>query len=447
VTPLVSATLLRTQSDGRLVALAAEGHERAFEAIVERYRKPLHRFCRRVLPEARAEDAVQQTFLKAWTALGNGTQVEDLRAWLYRIARNAALDGAKKAGYDYDELTESLRMAPGVDEDLERRAIIRETLTGVATLPENQREALLRTAVDGQSRAQIARDLHITEGAVRQLVHRARTTLRAAATVLTPLPFASWAAAFGGTPAADAPQRIAEVAAGAGSAGSASVLLKAGTAVVAAGVLAAGPPGTALRHAVERDGAGPPDAQAAPAPGEDGSGHREGAQGDSHRRGHGEARGQGHGRGAHGRHAAGDDTASHRSGTSDDQTSGDDRRSGFSGSGSGSSGSGSSGSGSGDGHSGSGSAGSTSSGPGGGGSDNSGPGSTSSGSGSGSSGSDGVISGSSGSGSSGSGDDGVSGSSSSGPGSGETTTTSTTESSNSGPGDGLTSDSTPDGPH
>ena len=247
---------------------------------MERYRRVLHRYCRRVLPEARAEDAVQQTFLNAWTALQAGTEVQDLRAWLYRIARNVALDGAKKAGYDYDELTDSLRLAPGVDVDLERRAVIRETLTGVATLPANQREALLRTAVDGHSRAAIARDLDVTEGAVRQLVHRARTTLRAAATAVTPLPFASWAAAMGGAP--DSPsvtQRIAELAGGAGSAGGAGVLLKAGTVVVAAGALAVGPPGAALRNAVR-----PGDSKASAAgtpPGGGGEASATGTAGDS----------------------------------------------------------------------------------------------------------------------------------------------------------------------
>lgn len=65
MTPLVSTTLLRTQSDARLASLAGEGHERAFEAIVERYRRPLLRYCRRFLPEPRAEDVVQIAFLKA----------------------------------------------------------------------------------------------------------------------------------------------------------------------------------------------------------------------------------------------------------------------------------------------------------------------------------------------------------------------------------------------
>jgi DNA-directed RNA polymerase specialized sigma24 family protein len=55
--PLLSTPLLlRTQSDRRLVTLAADGHDRAFEVIVERYRRPLQRYLRRLLSEALAED-------------------------------------------------------------------------------------------------------------------------------------------------------------------------------------------------------------------------------------------------------------------------------------------------------------------------------------------------------------------------------------------------------
>jgi RNA polymerase sigma factor (sigma-70 family) len=426
VTPILSSTLLRTQSDGRLTTLAAQGHERAFEAIVERYRRPLHRYCRRILPEARAEDAVQQAFLKAWTALANGTQVQDLKPWLYRIAHNAALDAAKKTGYDYDELSDSLRLSPGAHDDLERRAVIRETLAGVASLPDNQREALLRTVVEGHSRAAIAADLNLSEGAVRQLVHRARLTLRAAATAVTPLPLASWAAAFdGGQDAPGVAQRIVELAGTAGSAGGASVLLKAGAAVVATGALAVGPPGTALRQAVNPDDS---KAKAAESAG--------GATGAGSQR---DGRGGEGGRGS-GRHGATTGGSRRGAGVDDHggRRSGDDSRGG--------SGPGPSGSGEpiGDDHRGSGSSGSSGPGPGtstddhsvsgssgpgsgGGGSDSSGPGSgtsgsddgvttdssgpgpgtsTSSGSGSDGSGSgrDGSVSGTSGSGRDGSGD-------------------------------------------
>jgi RNA polymerase sigma factor (sigma-70 family) len=206
---------------------------------VERYRRPLHAHCRRMLPDARAEDVVQQAFLSAWTALERGDDVRELRAWLYRIAHNTALNNLKRAGYDYDELRESLEHDSSPEADLERRTVIRETLAGVASLPENQREALLRTAVGGSSQAEIARDLGVSDGAVRQLVHRARATLRAAATAITPLPLAAWAANASSAGGQAVSERIGELAAGAGTAGVGGLLLKGGAAVVVAGAIAA----------------------------------------------------------------------------------------------------------------------------------------------------------------------------------------------------------------
>ena len=428
MTPILSSTILRTQTDARLLALASRGGtdgrgvavgQRAFEAIVERYRKPLYRWCRTILPDARAEDAVQTAFLKAWSALEAGTEVADLKPWLYRIARNAALDNARKAGYDYDELSEALRLAPAPESELERRSVMRETLTGVAGLPDNQREALLRTA-SGHSRADIARDLHVTEGAVRQLVHRARGTLRAAATAVVPIPLIDWAAALGAEASTPAGQRIAELAAGAGGAGLAATAVKAGTVVVAAGVLAAGP-GTHLRNEVSAQDTPPAATQRAgdDGPGSATDGARDGAGDDSS----GERRGRGRNDSRSGdRRESDDDSArSGRSGGDDDSSGSGSGRSGGDDD---SSGSGSSGSGrSGDDSSGSDSSRSGSSGTDSSGADSSGSDSDSSGSGiSGSdiSGSD--ISGSDISGSGSSGSDysasGTSGSGTSGIGSG-----------------------------
>src|SRR4029079_13818355 len=97
-------------------------------------------------------------------------------------------------------------------------AVVRQTLTGLAALPERQRAALLQIAVEGRSQEEGARELGVSEGAVRQLVHRARLTLRAAATAVVPLPLAQWAAAAGssgaGPPSAD---RIAELIPGGGA--------------------------------------------------------------------------------------------------------------------------------------------------------------------------------------------------------------------------------------
>ena len=235
--PSPSLTLLRTQSDARLVELARAGHERAFEAIVERYRRVLLQAARRVLPEGRAEDALQQALLSAWTALRRGDEVRDLRPWLYRIVHNTSLNALRVSGYDYDELHEALRIPDAGEDELERRAVVRQTLTSLAALPERQREALLRTAVTGDSQEDVARDLGLSDNGLRQLVHRARVTMRAAVTAVTPLPLITAVAAR--PPGADPlVVRIAEIVAG----GGASVTLaKAGTVAVLAGSAISGP--------------------------------------------------------------------------------------------------------------------------------------------------------------------------------------------------------------
>src|SRR3954469_20865557 len=242
--PSPSSVLLRTQSDERLVVLARAGHERAFEAIVERYRGALLRAARRYLPDARAEDALQQAYIAAWSALQRGDDVRDLRAWLYRIVHNTALNQLRVSGYDYAELEESLSLGGGFgpQDELERRAVVRQTLTGLAALPERQREALLRIAIEGRSQEEVARELGVSEGAVRQLVHRARLTLRAAATAVTPLPLATYAAgaaASSGAVSTSMAERITEMI---GGAGASAFLAKAGAvAVLATGTAVAVP--------------------------------------------------------------------------------------------------------------------------------------------------------------------------------------------------------------
>jgi len=236
--PNLPTVLLRTQSDARLSALARQGHERAFEAIVERYRKPLQARCRRILPPDRAEDAVQQTFLKTWVKLRDGTEIRDVRAWLYRVALNTSLNALRMQGYDYAELNESLARLDATESDLERRVVMRETLAAVGTLPEGQREALLQTAVQGRSHTEVAQELGISDGAVRMLVHRARASLRAAATVVTPMPFATWLATLGAGSGGEPARRIAELALGGGSAGLAAALTKGGAVVVTVAAIA-----------------------------------------------------------------------------------------------------------------------------------------------------------------------------------------------------------------
>jgi RNA polymerase sigma factor (sigma-70 family) len=251
MSPRISIRLLATQSDQRLVALAREGHERAFEALVHRYRRPLLRYARRMrLSEARAEDVLQQAFMQSWIALCGGASVNDVRSWLYRIVHNVAVNAMRgPAGEAHGELTQAVEDRAGLAgvSNLERTIAMREALSDVAALPRMQQQAIFLTAVDGQSHDEVAGVLGISEGALRGLLYRARSTLRSAAAALTPPPLIAWASAGAGSGASSA-ERIAELSAGGGAAGVAGLLFKGAVVAVTAGALATGSSVLSVQH-------------------------------------------------------------------------------------------------------------------------------------------------------------------------------------------------------
>ncbi|WP_053227143.1 sigma-70 family RNA polymerase sigma factor [Solirubrobacter soli] len=225
--------LLHTQSDERLAALVRDGNPRAFETIVRRYRRQLVGMARRTAVDGRAEDVLQQALLAAWGALRRGDDVRDLRAWLFTVVHHAAVSDRRRDGRDAAELFEVASGAPSSEDEAERRAVISETLLGIARLPERQRAALLRIAIQGRSQEEVADELGVTPLAVRQLVHRARTALRSAASALVPLPLVTWAA--GAETSEPMAARIAGLLAGAGGAATfAKASVVAGVAVTAA---------------------------------------------------------------------------------------------------------------------------------------------------------------------------------------------------------------------
>jgi RNA polymerase sigma factor (sigma-70 family) len=237
MSPWLSDLFLRSQSDERLVELARSGHDRAFAVIVERYRRQLYAVARRLDFDGKAEDVVQQTFLAAFAALRSGAEVRHLRGWLHQILRHAAWRSSSGSRADAS-LDVPAASTPAVDETVENRLLALDALAEISRLPDRQQAAFVQTTLEGRSRAEVATSLGVTEGAVRQLVHRARASLRSVVTAITPLPIARWLGAVrpgGGGPG------VAELVAGAGAAPAGAAAVKVGallaSAAVAAGVL------------------------------------------------------------------------------------------------------------------------------------------------------------------------------------------------------------------
>jgi RNA polymerase sigma factor (sigma-70 family) len=195
------------------------------------------RYVSRLLPPERAEDVVQQAFVKAYEAMHRDGAELNLRPWLYRIAHNTALNALRDRGLRHDQLDERIDGVERPEQALERSQGLRDVLVAVQALPERQRDAILLRELEGRSYEEIALALGVSGGAVRQLLNRARNSLRSAAAALTPMPLLTRLASGDSTEPVAA--RVAELV-GVGAAGSGAVMAKLCATALVTGVVVGG---------------------------------------------------------------------------------------------------------------------------------------------------------------------------------------------------------------
>lgn len=168
--------------------------KRSFQEIYERFQPGVLRFLSRLVGQEEAEDVAQEVFLRVDRGLEGFRGESSMGTWIYRIARNAALDRLRSQPA-WLERARQLR-AHGSDEDpvdivsqlpderasLERNLIgkeMSECIRGrVDTLPESYRRVLVLSELVGMTNAEIASALGVSEGAVKIRLHRARALLR-----------------------------------------------------------------------------------------------------------------------------------------------------------------------------------------------------------------------------------------------------------------------------
>ncbi len=176
-----SAAALR---DADIVALLAAGEARqAFDRLVERYGAKVHRLCLTLLREpARAEEAAQDSLLRAWRSLGSyDAGAGALSTWLYTITRHRCLTLLERAGpptasLDDEQAAAEVARIPAADaSDAQGTALLRRL---VDALPEAQRRALTLYYYEDRAVAEVAAMLGLPNATVKTHLHRGRDALR-----------------------------------------------------------------------------------------------------------------------------------------------------------------------------------------------------------------------------------------------------------------------------
>jgi RNA polymerase sigma-70 factor (ECF subfamily) len=192
-----------------LLKEARAGDEAAFSRLVEPRRRELHAHCYRMLGSVHdAEDALQDTLLRAWRGLPRFEARSSLRSWLYTIATNSCLDQIARrpkrvlpidrgpatdplVGPD-EPLVESVWIEPYPDETLgvddrfagpEASYELRESvelafIAALEHLPATQRAVLILREVLGFSAKEVAQSLETTVASVNSALQRARAAVQ-----------------------------------------------------------------------------------------------------------------------------------------------------------------------------------------------------------------------------------------------------------------------------
>jgi len=155
-----------------------------FDALVTAHSAAIYGYLWRWLRDGDdAEDALQDTFLRAYRAYGRLAGQANHRAWLYRIATNVARTRLKQRGREAARTAalepELAAAGRGPAEQASHNALLAAVAAAVAALPHQQRAALLLRQYQGLSYEQVAAVLACTPAAARANVYQGMKKLRA----------------------------------------------------------------------------------------------------------------------------------------------------------------------------------------------------------------------------------------------------------------------------
>ncbi len=186
-----SVFLSNREADEKLVRLAQQGDERAFELLVMKYQKKLVRLVSRFMRDpGDVEDVAQESFIKAYRALKTFRGDSAFYTWLYRIGVNTAKNHLMANGHRMPTMTEvdaggaeggeekeSFKDLNTPESQLASRQIAESVNQTLQQLPETLRAAIMLREIEGLGYEHIARLMNCPIGTVRSRIFRAREAI------------------------------------------------------------------------------------------------------------------------------------------------------------------------------------------------------------------------------------------------------------------------------
>jgi len=178
--------------DLELVKRVQRGDKSAFDLLVRKYQHRIGAVIGRFVPDyAESQDIAQETFIRAYRAIGNFRGDSQFYTWLYRIAVNTAknhLVASKRRPPTSDVEADEAEHFSGAqrlhdfdtpEHEMLRQEIAREVSDTVAALPEELRQAITLREIEGLSYEEIAETMDCPIGTVRSRIFRAREAIDA----------------------------------------------------------------------------------------------------------------------------------------------------------------------------------------------------------------------------------------------------------------------------
>ena len=174
---MVSRTTTSTQDEAALVARAAAGDTRAFEALYRAHVDRVYGLCLRMTGNVgEAEDCAQEAFIQAWKKLGRFRGDSAFGTWMHRIAVNAVLGRIRKSKREQDRIQVAAEMGSS-PASIGDSGNLRDLSDAIDRLPEGARHVFVLNAVYGYTHEESSDMLGVAVGTTKAQLHRARRLL------------------------------------------------------------------------------------------------------------------------------------------------------------------------------------------------------------------------------------------------------------------------------